>query len=67
MVKIPKGYAYTSRYSWTKAAAKKRAKKAREAGFNVRVISAPTKKTKRIGYVLVAKTTKKGYGWKKQK
>lgn len=62
---IPKGYAYTSRYSWTKLRAEERAKKARKAGFIVKVIHATSKGGKK-GYVLAAKPTKKGYGWLKR-
>lgn len=59
---IPKGFAYTSRYSWDKTKAEERAKKARKAGYTVKVIKAKTKKSGRTGYALVAKLNKTG-GW----
>jgi len=65
--KIPKGYAYTSRYSWDKAKAEERAEKARTLGFSVKVLETKTKKSDRTGYALIAKTTKKGYGWKRSR
>ena len=62
-----KGYSYTGKYSWTKAKAQERATKARKAGYSVRVIKAKTRKIGKTGYVLFAKTTKKGYAWKRRK
>jgi hypothetical protein len=62
-----KGYGYTGRYSWTKKRAEERAKKARKKGYDVKVVSASTKKKRRKGYALFAKTTPKGYGFQRTK
>ena len=62
-----KGYAWTGAYSWTKAKAEKRADKGRELGYALKVIPAKTARGKKQGYLLLAKTTPKGYGWSKKK
>ena len=66
-IKVPKGYALTGKYSWTKAKAEARAKKAKKLGYNVKVMKDKTKRIGKTGYVLVAELTKKGYGWKRRR
>lgn len=62
MVKIPKGYANTMRYSYSKATAQRRANKARKVGYLVRLVQGRTK-SGRVGYVLFAKTKNRGNDW----